>query len=125
MYVWVSSVGGMGRLEQIKKAVDDYNRARALALTTIRRLRQVRGNAMPSIGLPPTGAKGWRSFPGSPDFSVATGGYHGPRAGPRPGDPVPHSFIAQPGRCFRLVYSAQLQATHCRQEPGWIGRWFM
>jgi len=43
---------------------------------------------------------------------------------PVPGDPVPRSFIAQPGRCFRLVYSAQLQATHCREEPSWTGRWF-
>jgi hypothetical protein len=23
-----------------------------------------------------------------------------------------------------MVYSQQLQATHCRQAPAWTGRWF-
>ena len=42
---------------------------------------------------------------------------------PRPGDPCP-GFVAQVDRCWRMVYSNQLQATHCRAEPSWTGRWF-
>ena len=41
---------------------------------------------------------------------------------PEPGDPIPHSFT-RPGRCYRLVYSTQLQATHCSQPPAWKGPW--
>ena len=37
---------------------------------------------------------------------------------PEPGDLI-EAFSPQPGRCFRMVYSVQLQATHCRQEPAW------
>jgi hypothetical protein len=33
------------------------------------------------------------------------------------------AFSPQPGRCFRMVQSRQLQATHCRQEPAWKGQW--
>jgi hypothetical protein len=39
---------------------------------------------------------------------------------PQPGDLIT-AFSPEPGRCFRLVYSRQLQATHCRQPPAW--RW--
>jgi hypothetical protein len=42
---------------------------------------------------------------------------------PRPGDIHP-GFTAEPGRCWRMVYTKQLQATHCRQPPEWTGRWF-
>jgi hypothetical protein len=42
---------------------------------------------------------------------------------PEPGEPCP-GFIAEPGRCWRMVYSQQLQATHCREAPEWAGRWF-
>src|ERR1019366_261750 len=42
---------------------------------------------------------------------------------PQPGDPIPYSFSVRPRRCYRLVYSAQLQATHCRQPPAWKGIW--
>jgi len=41
---------------------------------------------------------------------------------PQPGEPCP-GFIAEPGRCWRMLYSHQLQATHCRQEPAWKGIW--
>jgi hypothetical protein len=42
---------------------------------------------------------------------------------PEPGEPCP-GFVAEPGRCWRMVYSRQLQATHCRAVPLWTGRWF-
>ena len=40
------------------------------------------------------------------------------RAGECPG------FMAEPDRCWRMVYSPQLQATHCRETPTYTGRWF-
>jgi hypothetical protein len=40
---------------------------------------------------------------------------------PEPGDLIPYSFTAMPGRCCRLIYSPQLQATHCYQAPAWKG----
>jgi len=33
------------------------------------------------------------------------------------------AFSPQPGRCFRMVQSRQLQADHCRGEPAWKGQW--
>ena len=39
---------------------------------------------------------------------------------PEPGDLIT-AFSPQPGRCFRMVYSRQLQADHCRQSPAWKG----
>jgi hypothetical protein len=42
---------------------------------------------------------------------------------PQPGDPCP-GFIAQAGRCWQMVYSRQMQATHCVETPSWTGRWF-
>ena len=42
---------------------------------------------------------------------------------PEPGDPCP-GFVADPGRCWQMVYSRQLQATHCTETPSWTGRWF-
>jgi hypothetical protein len=42
---------------------------------------------------------------------------------PQPGDVIPHSFSTEPGQCLRLVYSPQLQATHCEQPVVWKGRW--
>jgi hypothetical protein len=41
---------------------------------------------------------------------------------PRPGDTITGFFVQQ-GRCFRMVYSDQLQATHCYQPPAWKGVW--
>jgi hypothetical protein len=41
---------------------------------------------------------------------------------PEPGDLIA-AFSPQPGRCFRMIQSRQLQATHCRQEPAWNGIW--
>jgi hypothetical protein len=41
---------------------------------------------------------------------------------PEPGDLIT-AFSPQPGRCFRMLYSRQLQATHCRGEPAWKGVW--
>ena len=41
---------------------------------------------------------------------------------PEPGDLI-EAFSPQPGRCFRMVQSRQLQATHCRGEPAWKGQW--
>jgi len=41
---------------------------------------------------------------------------------PEPGDLIT-AFSPQPGRCFRMVYSHQLQADHCRQAPAWKGQW--
>lgn len=50
---------------------------------------------------------------------------------PRPGETHP-GFVAEPARCWRLVYSQQLQATHCTETLAWTGggslrkgdRWF-
>jgi hypothetical protein len=42
---------------------------------------------------------------------------------PQPGDVIPYSFTAQPGRCCRMIYSGQLQADHCSQPPAWKGIW--
>ena len=41
---------------------------------------------------------------------------------PKPGDLI-EAFSPQPGRCFRMVYSVQLQADYCRQPPAWKGQW--
>jgi hypothetical protein len=41
---------------------------------------------------------------------------------PQPGDLI-IAFSVQPGRCFRMVYSRQLQADHCRRPPVWKGNW--
>ena len=41
---------------------------------------------------------------------------------PRPGDLSPGFFVA-PGRCFRMVYSPQLQSTHCYEPSVWKGPW--
>ena len=41
---------------------------------------------------------------------------------PEPGDLI-DAFCPLPGRCFRMVQSRQLQATHCRGEPAWKGVW--
>ena len=42
---------------------------------------------------------------------------------PEPGEPCP-GFIAKPGRCWQMLFSRQMQATHCREAPSWTGRWF-
>jgi hypothetical protein len=42
---------------------------------------------------------------------------------PQPGELCP-GFVAEPGRFSHLVYSGQLQATHCREPPAFAGRWF-
>ena len=44
---------------------------------------------------------------------------------PQPGDRHP-GFITEPGVCWILVHSKlkQLQATHCREEPTFTGRWY-
>jgi hypothetical protein len=41
---------------------------------------------------------------------------------PEPGDLIT-PFSPQPGRCFRMVQSRQLQATHCSGVPEWKGVW--
>ncbi len=41
---------------------------------------------------------------------------------PEPGDLI-SAFSPQPGRCFLMIYSRQLEADHCRQEPAWKGQW--
>jgi len=38
-------------------------------------------------------------------------------------DRMPEAFSLQPGRCFRMAQSRQLQATHCRGEPAWKSQW--
>jgi len=43
---------------------------------------------------------------------------HGVSPMPEPGDLI-EAFSPQPGRCFRMVYSVQLQADHCRRPPAW------
>ena len=40
---------------------------------------------------------------------------------PEPGDLIT-AFSPQPGRCFRMIYSHQLQADHCGQAPAWKGQ---
>jgi hypothetical protein len=40
----------------------------------------------------------------------------------RPGDALT-GFFVQEGRCFRMVASGQIQATHCYQPPAWKGIW--
>lgn len=41
---------------------------------------------------------------------------------PVPGDLVT-AFSPQPGRCHKMVYSVQMQATHCYEKPVWKGIW--
>jgi hypothetical protein len=41
---------------------------------------------------------------------------------PLAGDVCP-GFITQPDRCWRMVYSDQLQPSHCELEVGWRGWW--
>jgi hypothetical protein len=41
---------------------------------------------------------------------------------PKSGD-LHRGFFIAPGRCFRMIYSAQLQATHCYEPPAWKGIW--
>jgi hypothetical protein len=45
-----------------------------------------------------------------------------PMAMPEPGDLI-DAFSPQPGRCFRMVQSRQLQADHCYEPPAWKGIW--
>jgi hypothetical protein len=40
---------------------------------------------------------------------------------PEPGDLSP-GFFVQEGRCFRMIYSPQLQSMHCREATPWRGR---
>ena len=42
---------------------------------------------------------------------------------PEPGDRSP-GFTAEPNRCWALIYSKQLQSTHCSEAPSYTGRWF-
>lgn len=42
---------------------------------------------------------------------------------PCPRDRSP-GIISEPGRCWALVYSRQLQSTHCTSPPANTGRWF-
>jgi len=39
---------------------------------------------------------------------------------PQPGDPCP-GFIAEPGRCWQMVYDRNLQANHYAEAPGMDG----
>jgi hypothetical protein len=41
---------------------------------------------------------------------------------PTAGDVSP-GFIAEAGRCWRMVYDHNFQATHCDERPAWTGRW--
>jgi hypothetical protein len=41
----------------------------------------------------------------------------------RPGDRCP-GFIAEPGRCWQMIYDHNFQATHCAETPTYTGRWF-
>jgi hypothetical protein len=41
---------------------------------------------------------------------------------PEPDD-LHRGFFIAPGRCFRMVYSQQLQATHCYEPTVWKGIW--
>ena len=41
---------------------------------------------------------------------------------PEPGDLI-EAFSPLTDRCFRMIQSRQLQATHCRGEPTWKGVW--
>ena len=43
---------------------------------------------------------------------------------PEPGEVCP-GFVAERGRCWRMVYSQQMQATHCSEAPTFTGRWFI
>ena len=40
---------------------------------------------------------------------------------PEAGDASP-GFIAEAGRCWRMVYDHDLQADHCAEPPNWTGR---
>ena len=42
---------------------------------------------------------------------------------PEPDDSCP-GFMSAPGRCWRMLYDRNLQATHCCEAPSWTGRWF-
>ena len=45
------------------------------------------------------------------------------RIGMRSPSDVCPGFIVQPERCWRMVCSAQMQATHCRGATTFTGRW--
>lgn len=36
---------------------------------------------------------------------------------------IPYVFTSLPGRCFRMIYSEQIQATHCDEPVVWKGPW--
>ncbi len=41
---------------------------------------------------------------------------------PQPGDLIT-AFSPEPGHCFTMIQSRQLQADHCREVPAWKGIW--
>ena len=61
------------------------------------------GPSSPNRGAAPRGGSGLPSL-------------HEPDAGA--GDPC-RGFMREPGRCWRMVYSHQLQAIHCHEAPSW------
>jgi hypothetical protein len=64
-------------------------------------------------------------LPGLGPLRVAGSAYRRCSMAPMPksGEPCP-GFIAEADRCWRRVYSRQLQATHCQEGPSWTRRWF-
>jgi hypothetical protein len=42
---------------------------------------------------------------------------------PTPGEPCP-GFMSEAGRCWRMLYDRNLQATHCTERTSCTGRWF-
>lgn len=43
---------------------------------------------------------------------------------PQPGDPYAAAFVAEVDQCWRMVHDTQGQATHCREDPTYTGRWY-
>jgi hypothetical protein len=43
---------------------------------------------------------------------------------PEPGDPYASAFVAEVGKCWRMIHDRQGQATHRMETPTWTGRWY-
>jgi hypothetical protein len=42
----------------------------------------------------------------------------------QPGDPYASAFVAEVGKCWRMVHDVRLQALRCPETPTWTGRWY-
>jgi hypothetical protein len=43
---------------------------------------------------------------------------------PNLGDPYANVFVAEVGKCWRMIHDVHLRALHCPETPTWTGRWY-